>query len=86
MLEYHTDFLARFAQLTLAQLRHIATVYDHLPLGRTLEHVYAAYERRLAGTRQSDNTVDLACLYREVYTLQSMHGSVFASVCLFNSF
>ena len=70
MLEHHADFMARRAQLRIAERHQIAAIDNHLPRGGTVEQVDAAHQRALARAGAPDDAEDFALLDVQVDVLE----------------
>lgn len=74
-LKDHRNVMPRRAQLCGGHRVEPLSVHDDLALGRTLEHIDAAHERRFSGAAHADDAVNVTVRYGEGDVLERVYPS-----------
>ena len=80
-LEDHGDLHPGSSQFLLGQSAKFLPLYENLSVRRLLQIVQAAYKRRLAGSRHTDDAVDIPLLDTDIDILQGVDFQIFLRKC-----
>ena len=77
MLEDHSDLLPLFPQFSLCRVSQGSAPDQYSSCGRHLQEIHTSDQCTFSGSGHSNNSVNVSCLYGQIYIFQCIYRSIF---------